>query len=101
MENINSENQLQIELKEEIAQGIYSNLAIISHSSSEFVLDFIRVVPGVPKAEVKSRLIIAPEHAKRLLRALEENITKYESIFGTIRLPEENQVPLMSIKGDA
>ena len=71
MENHNNENQLQIELKEEIAQGIYSNLAVITHSSSEFIVDFIRVVPGVPKAGVQSRVILAPEHAKRLMRALE------------------------------
>ncbi|MDD2476196.1 MAG: DUF3467 domain-containing protein, partial [Dysgonamonadaceae bacterium] len=66
----NPENQIEIELTEEIAQGIYSNLAIISHSSSEFVLDFIRVVPGVPKAKVKSRIILTPDHAKRLIAAL-------------------------------
>ena len=71
-------NQLQIELKEEVAQGTYANLAIITHSSSEFILDFVRVMPGVPKAGVQSRIIVAPEHAKRLLRALEDNIAKYE-----------------------
>ena len=61
-------NQLQIELKEEVAQGTYANLAIITHSSSEFILDFVRVMPGVPKAGVQSRIIVAPEHAKRLLQ---------------------------------
>ncbi|HDR68371.1 MAG TPA: DUF3467 domain-containing protein, partial [Bacteroidaceae bacterium] len=71
-------NQINIELKEDIAQGIYSNLAIITHSASEFVIDFVRIMPGTPKAEVKSRLILTPEHAKRLLHALEENIKKYE-----------------------
>ena len=76
MENQNPDNQLQIELKEEVAQGTYANLAIITHSSSEFVLDFVRVLPGLPKAGVQSRVILAPEHAKRLQRALEENITK-------------------------
>ncbi len=101
MENVNNENQLQIELKEDIAQGIYSNLAIITHSSSEFVLDFIRVVPGVPKAGVQSRLIIAPEHAKRLLRALEENISKYERSFGHIRMPDDDIFPPMSVHGEA
>ena len=101
MENHNNENQLQIELKEEIAQGTYSNLAIITHSSSEFILDFIRVVPGVPKASVQSRVILAPEHAKRLMRALEENVTKYERVFGTIRLGDEEQLPPMSIRGEA
>lgn len=95
-------NQLQIELKEEVAQGIYANLAIITHSSSEFVLDFIRVMPGMPKANVQSRLILAPEHAKRLQRALEENIAKYEHLFGDISLPEENAVtPIMDVHGEA
>jgi uncharacterized protein (DUF1778 family) len=75
-----NENQLNIELSEEIAEGIYSNLAIITHSSSEFVFDFIRVMPGVPKAKVKSRIILTPEHAKRLLSALEDNIEKFETI---------------------
>ena len=79
-------NQLQIELKEEVAQGTYANLAIITHSSSEFILDFVRVMPGVPKAGVQSRIIVAPEHAKRLLRALEDNIAKYERAFGPIRI---------------
>ena len=86
MENQNPDNQLQIELKEEVAQGTYANLAIITHSSSEFVLDFVRVLPGLPKAGVQSRVILAPEHAKRLQRALEENIAKYELAFGSIRL---------------
>lgn len=86
----NPENQIEIELSEEIAQGIYSNLAIISHSSSEFVLDFIRVVPGVPKAKVKSRIILTPDHAKRLLSALEENIEKFEKMNGTVSINNEN-----------
>ena len=81
MENQENNNgQLQIELKEEVAQGTYANLAIITHSSSEFILDFIRVMPGMPKAGVQSRIVLAPEHAKRLLRALEENIGKYERL---------------------
>ena len=79
MENQENNNgQLQIELKEEVAQGTYANLAIITHSSSEFIVDFVRVMPGMPKAGVQSRIVLAPEHAKRLLRALEENIGKYE-----------------------
>lgn len=94
--------QLQIELKEDVAQGIYANLAIIAHSSSEFVVDFARVLPGVPKACVKSRIVLAPEHAKRLLRALEDNIGKYERVFGPIRIPEEQQIPpMMNVKGEA
>lgn len=79
-----NENQLNIELSEEIAEGIYSNLAIITHSNSEFVLDFIRVMPGVPKARVKSRIILTPEHARRLLTALEDNIEKFEDQHGRI-----------------
>lgn len=88
------QNNIQIELSEEIAQGIYSNLAIIAHSSSEFVLDFVRIMPGIPKAKVQSRVILTPEHAKRLLMALNENIVKYERQFGEINLPA-NQVPVL------
>ena len=90
MENQETNNgQLQIELKEEVAQGVYSNLAVIAHSSSEFVLDFVRVLPGMPKASVQSRIILAPEHAKRLLSALQDNIEKYEAVMGPIRMPED------------
>lgn len=87
MENSNDNNQLNIELTEDVAQGIYSNLAVISHSSSEFILDFIRLMPGVPKAKVQSRIILTPEHAKRLLSALQENVAKYEKQFGSIKNP--------------
>ena len=80
---------LNIELSEEIAEGVYSNLVMIAHSSSEFVVDFIRLMPGVPKAKVKSRIVITPEHAKRLLHALEDNIEKYEVTFGPIKKVEE------------
>lgn len=86
MEN-NKKDQLQIELTPEVAQGQYANLAVLTHSSAEFVADFVRVLPGVPKAQVKSRIILAPEHAKRLLFALQDNINKYEKAFGPIRLP--------------
>jgi hypothetical protein len=81
----NQNQQLNIELSEEIAQGTYSNLAIITHSSSEFILDFVRIMPGIPKASVKSRVILTPEHAKRLLLALQDNLQKYENAFGTIK----------------
>lgn len=103
MENQEKNNgQLQIELKEEVAQGTYANLAIISHSSSEFVLDFVRVLPGMPKAGVQSRIVLAPEHAKRLLRALEENIAKYERIYGGICTPDAGMLPpMLNIKGEA
>lgn len=89
MENFNKNNEIQIELSDEIAQGIYSNLAIISHSTSEFVVDFIRIVPGVPKAKVKSRIILTPEHAKRLLMALKDNIDKFEQQNGPIRIQND------------
>ncbi|HNZ61868.1 MAG TPA: DUF3467 domain-containing protein [Paludibacteraceae bacterium] len=89
----NNENQINIELSAEVAEGIYSNLAIISHSSSEFVLDFIRIMPGLPKAPVKSRIILTPEHAKRLLFALQENIAKYEQQNGKIKIDENSFMP--------
>lgn len=103
MNNENTENQLHIELSEDVAQGTYANLAIITHSSSEFVLDFIRVMPGVPKAGVKSRVILTPEHAKRLMRALEDNVNKYENLFGSIRLSEENKniSSILGVAGEA
>lgn len=81
-------NQLQIELKEDVAEGTYSNLAIIAHSTSEFVIDFVRMMPGVAKAQVKSRIVMTPEHAKRLALALQDNLMRYEAQFGEIRLPE-------------
>jgi len=81
-------NQIDIELSEEVADGIYSNLAIISHSNSEFVIDFIRMLPGIPKAKVKSRIILSPQHAKRLQLALSDNITKFEGMFGEIEMQE-------------
>ena len=84
MSDQKEKNQLNIELSEEIAEGTYSNLAIITHSSAEIVIDFIRVMPGVPKAKVKSRILMTPQHAKRLLRALVDNINKFESLHGTI-----------------
>ncbi len=84
MSDLKDKNQLNIELSEEIAEGTYSNLAIITHSSAEMVIDFIRVMPGVPKAKVKSRIVMTPQHAKRLLKALADNINKYESVHGVI-----------------
>ena len=99
-----NENQLQIELKEEVAEGTYSNLAIIAHSSSEFVLDFVRMMPGIAKAKVKSRIIMTPEHAKRLAYALQDNLRRYEAQFGEVRLPEQRQEynsPPTPFKGEA
>ena len=84
-----SKNQINIELSEEVAEGTYANLAMIAHSNSEFVIDFIRMMPGTPKAKVKSRIVITPEHAKRLTKALQENIKKYEENFGTINTSGE------------
>lgn len=89
------QNEINIELNEEVAQGTYSNLAIISHSNSEFVVDFVRIMPGLPKASVKSRIILTPEHAKRLLLALQDNIAKYEAAHGTIKLGETQGTPVM------
>lgn len=77
-------NELDVEMSDEVAQGTYANLAIISHSTSEFVLDFVRLMPGMPKAQVKSRIILTPEHAKRLLSTLQENIERYEAMVGHI-----------------
>lgn len=88
--NEDKDGQLNIELDEQTAQGVYSNLAVVNHSNSEFVLDFINVMPGLPKAKVRSRVIIAPEHAKRLLQALQENLMKYESEFGEVNENRKN-----------
>ena len=93
-ENKNNPNQLNIELSEETADGIYSNLAIITHSNSEFVIDFVKVMPGVPKAKVKSRILLTPQHAKRLMAALADNIQKYESVHGTIKQTEGMAIPM-------
>ncbi len=79
------EQQLNVEISEEMAEGVYANLAMIAHSNTEFVLDFIRMMPGVPKAKVKARIILTPEHAVRLLNALQDNIKKYEENNGDIR----------------
>ena len=91
-----SENKggLNIELNEEIAQGVYANLAVISHSTSEFILDFVRMMPGIPKAPVKSRIILSPDNAKRLLKALADNVKKYETTFGEIKDHQGPKIPL-------
>jgi hypothetical protein len=78
-------NQINVELTEDMAEGVYCNLAMIAHSHSEFVLDFIRIMPGVPKAKVKSRVVVTPEHAVRLLNALRENIERFEATYGPIK----------------
>ena len=89
----NNQNQITIDLPEDIAEGTYANLAIIAHSHAEFVIDFVRVMPGVPKAKVKSRIVLTPEHAKRLLFALKDNISKYETVHGKIKQVEGSGLP--------
>ena len=84
----NNEKKLSFELKQDVAKGTYSNLVIITHSHSEFILDFATMLPGLPKPEVSNRIIMSPEHAKRLLLALKDNIEKYENQNGTISLGE-------------
>jgi hypothetical protein len=88
------QNQLNIEISEEMAEGQYANLAIITHSHAEFVVDFVNVMPGTPKSKVKSRIILTPQHAKRLMRAMQENIEKFEAAHGSIKDIEEIQMPL-------
>jgi hypothetical protein len=87
---------LDIELNEEVAEGIYSNFAIITHSQTEFIVDFVRMMPGVPKGKVKSRIVLAPQHAKRLLMALGDNMQRYEENFGNVDIAEnqESNIPL-------
>ena len=88
------EGQINIELDENIAEGIYSNLAIINHSASEFVLDFVCIMPGVPNAKVKSRIVLTPQHAKRLVKALAENVHRFEVAHGEIKDTEQPAIPL-------
>lgn len=92
-ENQNQGQQMQIELSQEVATGQYINLALINHSSSEFVIDLASILPGLPKAQIRSRAILSPEHAKRLLMALQDNVLKYESQFGKIQLPNQSAAP--------
>lgn len=86
------QGQINIELSEEVSQGEYSNLAIITHSTAEFIVDFVSMMPGTPKAKVKSRIILTPQHAKRLLKALNENVRKFESQHGEIADVEQSDV---------
>ncbi|WP_299220325.1 DUF3467 domain-containing protein [uncultured Aquimarina sp.] len=88
------QNQLNIELDDAIADGIYSNLAIINHSVSEFVVDFVNIMPGRPKSKVKSRIILTPQHAKRLLKALGDNVSRFEAAHGEIKDYEQSPIPL-------
>ena len=100
-ENDKNGNKLDIELSAEVAEGIYSNLAIISHSHAEFILDFVKIMPGIPKGNVKSRIILTPQHAKRLLRALQDNISKFESAHGQIKEIEQTIPFTMTPMGEA
>ncbi|CAN5170496.1 DUF3467 domain-containing protein [soil metagenome] len=99
MADENQNPQLNIELNEDVASGVYSNFAVITHSASEFVLDFIQVMPGVPKARVKSRVILTPQHAKRLMQALKENLARFESSHGAINDAEFAQAYPMNFGG--
>ena len=92
--NKQKKGQINIELDEKVAEGIYSNLAIINHSVSEFVVDFVCIMPGTPKSKVKSRIILTPQHAKRLLKALGENVTRFEKPHGEIKDYEQPPIPL-------
>lgn len=94
--------QINIELGEKEAEGIYSNLAIITHSPAEFIIDFTRIVPGVPKAKVHARIITTPQHAKMLLKALKENIDKYENRFGEIVIdtPQNQHFGFVPVRKD-
>ena len=96
------ENNINIELDESIAQGLYSNLVIVNHSPTEFVLDFINVMPGAPKAKVRSRIILTPEHTKKFINALGENLNKYEKSFGKIKNFQKEIMPIsFGPKGEA
>jgi hypothetical protein len=89
-----NQGQINIELDEKVAEGIYSNLAIINHSVSEFVVDFVSIMPGVPKSKVKSRIILTPQHAKRLLKAMHDNVARFEKAHGEIKDYEQPPIPL-------
>ena len=98
----NEKNNINIELDESIAQGLYSNLVIVNHSPTEFVLDFINVMPGAPKAKVRSRIILTPEHTKKFINALGENLNKYEKSFGKIKNFQKEVIPIsFGPKGEA
>ena len=102
--NNQQQNQFQMGIDPMVAEGVYSNLALISHSPSEFILDFITALPGMPQPQVKSRVILAPEHAKRLLQLLQNNILNFEKTFGKIQLPDETDrtiAPFSTPKGEA
>jgi hypothetical protein len=94
MVNQEQPSQLNIEISEEVAEGTYANLAIITHSHAEFVMDFVNVMPGTPKSKVKSRIIFTPMHAKRFMKALEDNVNRYEAANGNIQDLEQVEIPM-------
>lgn len=94
MEQQPNNNQLNIEISEEMAEGTYANLAVITHSHAEFVIDFVNVMPGTPKSKVKSRIIFTPMHAKRFMKALNDNIERYEASHGTVQDLEQIEIPM-------
>lgn len=94
MEEQQQNNQLNIEISEEMAEGSYANLAIITHSHAEFVIDFVSVMPNTPKSKVKSRVVFTPMHAKRFMKAMVENIQRYEAANGTIKDLEQIEIPM-------
>lgn len=103
-ENENKQGGLQLDISPEVAKGHYANLALITHSPTEFVLDFAAMLPGSPRPSVNTRVILAPEHAKRLLQALQENVMRYEQAFGMIRIPNQQPMtaaPFNMKKGEA
>lgn len=104
MQDETQNQQLNIELNEDVAAGIYSNFAVITHSNSEFILDFIQVMPGVPKARVRSRIILTPQHAKRLAKALKDNLNRYEGangVIGDVDFPNAYPLNFGGPKGEA
>ena len=102
MSDVKKQQTLEIQLDEQVAQGSYCNRAIITHSASEFILDFGAMLPGISKLRVKNRIVLTPEHAKRLSMALEDNIKKYENQYGQIRVPDvKGYIPVSTFKGDA
>ena len=99
MEDQTKKNQINIELTDDIAEGVYSNLAIITHSHAEFIIDFIKMMPGTPKAKVESRIILTPEHAKRVFNALHDNIRKFEQMHGPIKESKDGGAPPFTMGG--
>ncbi len=96
---MSEEKQLNIDIKEDVADGIYANMAVIAHSDSEFVLDFIRMMPGIPKGQVKARIIMTPENTRRLLAALQDNLSKYDATHGISKNDKNNPMPIIGFTG--